>query len=405
MRRAVQLSDIAEYVDDTVRSDSIGLEQYVTTDSLLKNKEGRRLAANLPPKVVSLVAFKKGDTLVANIRPYLKKIWSADYSGGASQDVLVFRSKNGVPQEYIFASLCQNAFFDYVMKAPTGSRMPRGDESHIMRFPLIQIDINCQRKIGKFFSSIDHLIKLSRKRIENLEDLAKEIYDYWFVQFDFPDKNGKPYKSSGGKMVYNTELKREIPEGWEVKKFGDLICISEGQVNPQKMGDQLLEHYSIPAYDDSCYPVMEKASSILSNKFKVTAESFLVSKLNPEFKRLWDPVCVTDNAICSTEFIVCRSKDELNKPFNYGVADSEAFQLYMRQRSSSSTGSRKRLDPKDILDFKLAMPLDDGLLDKFNKLAGNCLAMIKESRKGIHELTQLREFLLPLLMNGQAKMR
>lgn len=405
MKRVLQLSDIAEYVDDTVRSDSIGLEQYVTTDSLLQNKEGRSLAANLPPKVASLVAFKKGDTLVANIRPYLKKIWLADCCGGASQDVLVFRAKVGVPQEYLFATLLQDAFFDYVMKAPKGSKMPRGDESHIMRFPLSQIDISDQRKIGKFLSSVDRLIELSQKRIENLEKLAKEIYDYWFVQFDFPDKRGKPYKNSGGKMVYNAELKREIPAGWIVKRFGDLVSINEGQVNPQKMGDRQLEHYSIPAYDDSRYPVMEKASSILSNKFKVTAEAFLVSKLNPQFKRLWDPVCVTADAVCSTEFIVCQSKDEINKPFNYGVADSEAFQIYMRQRSSSSTGSRKRLDPKDILEFKLAMPLDDGLLDKFNKLAGDCLAMIKESRKGIHELTQLREFLLPLLMNGQAKMR
>lgn len=277
-------------------------------------------------------------------------------------------------------------------------------DTNIKDLPLFLPDLPEQRKIGKFLSSIDRLIELSRKRIENLEKLAKEIYDYWFVQFDFPDKRGKPYKNSGGKMVYNAELKREIPAGWIVKRFGDLVSISEGQVNPQKMGDRQLEHYSIPAYDDSRYPVMERASSILSNKFKVTAEAFLVSKLNPQFKRLWDPVCVTADAVCSTEFIVCRSKDEINKPFNYGVADSEAFQIYMRQRSSSSTGSRKRLDPKEILKFKLAMPLDNVLLNKFNKLAGDCLAMIKESRKGIHDLTQLREFLLPLLMNGRAKM-
>ena len=165
-------------------------------------------------------------------------------------------------------------------------------------------DVASQRKIGKFLSSIDRMIELSRKRIENLEKLTKEIYDYWFVQFDFPDKRGKPYKNSGGKMVYNAELKREIPAGWIVKRFGDLVSINEGQVNPQKIGDRQLEHYSIPAYDDSRYPVMEKASSILSNKFKVTAEAFLVSKLNPQFKRLWDPVCVTADAVCSTEFIV-----------------------------------------------------------------------------------------------------
>lgn len=385
---------------------------YLDTASVCKNRIEtiQCLRRGYPSRAQRTIREK--DILISSVRPNLEHncfVRSVCENMVASTGFIHVRVNdcNSVVPEFLYYYLtCPQRVAAYSKIAETSqSSYPSFNKDVIEDVCLPAYDFPSQREIGKFLSSIDRLIELSRKRIENLEKLAKEIYDYWFVQFDFPDKNGKPYKTSGGKMIYNAVLKREIPEGWEVKKFGDLICISEGQVNPQKMGDQLLEHYSIPAYDDSRYPVMENASSILSNKFKVTIETFLVSKLNPQFKRLWDPVCVTDDAVCSTEFIVCRSKDELNKPFNYGVADSEAFQLYMRQRSSSSTGSRKRLDPKDILDFKLAMPLDDGLLDKFNKLAGNCLAMIKESRKGIHELTQLREFLLPLLMNGQAKMR
>ena len=106
------LSDIAVYVKDRVSIQEIRLVDYVTTDSLLQNKRGRICAQNLPPVVCNLTRFQKGDVLVANIRPYLKKIWFADCSGGCSSDVLVFRAKPGHCPNFLYAVLMQDSFYD-----------------------------------------------------------------------------------------------------------------------------------------------------------------------------------------------------------------------------------------------------------------------------------------------------
>ncbi len=98
----------------------------------------------------------------------------------------------------------------------------------IREFEIILPELKEQQKIGHFLKNIDSKIELNNKINKELESMAKTLYDYWFVQFDFPDKNGKPYKSSGGKMVYNQELKREIPEGWETKTISQLIGNNKG---------------------------------------------------------------------------------------------------------------------------------------------------------------------------------
>ena len=118
-------------------------------------------------------------------------------------------------------------FFEYEMKATKGSKMSRGDKNHIMNFPCIYLKNKIG--IGSFLSSIDKKIALNRHINAKLEQMAKRLYDYWFVQFDFPNSDGKPYKSSGGKMVYNAELKREIPEGWEVKSFSNFFELGNGK--------------------------------------------------------------------------------------------------------------------------------------------------------------------------------
>ena len=114
----MRLHNIAEYVNEKISSDCISLQNYITTDCLLSDKRGRTIAANLPPKKCSLTKFIKGDILVANIRPYLKKVWLAENEGGASNDVLVFRAKEGYSSEFVYAVLLQDLFYEWVMKAP-----------------------------------------------------------------------------------------------------------------------------------------------------------------------------------------------------------------------------------------------------------------------------------------------
>ena len=102
---------------------------------------------------------------------------------------------------------------------------------------LIPEDISEQKRIAKVLSNIDRKISINREINRNLEELAKQIYDYWFVQFDFPNEDGKPYKSSGGKMVWNETLKRNIPEGWEVKKVDELAEIQKNRLLQKKISN------------------------------------------------------------------------------------------------------------------------------------------------------------------------
>ncbi|WP_304522695.1 hypothetical protein [Bacteroides acidifaciens] len=163
----MKLKDIAEYVSEKISSDSIDLDCYVTTDSLLQNKAGRELATNLPPQVCTLTRFHKGDILIGNIRPYLKKIWMADIDGGCNADVLVIRAKNGHSPNFLYALLLQDTFYQYAMKGAKGSKMPRGDKDQIMRYEVPTLS-STEESIGKFIVDIRDKIALNREINRNL---------------------------------------------------------------------------------------------------------------------------------------------------------------------------------------------------------------------------------------------
>ena len=147
--------------------------------------------------------------------------------------------------------------------------------------PVYLPDIDIQREIGEFFSDLDRKLCLNKKENEILEAMAKQLYDYWFIQFDFPDANGRPYKTSGGKMVWNETLKREIPEGWEDKSLSELSDNEMCSIMPSSEPDKVFKHFSIPAYDACGFYEEELGKNILSNKNVVTEHDVLVSKLYP----------------------------------------------------------------------------------------------------------------------------
>ena len=170
----IQLSSIAQYVTDKISSDEISLNEYITTDCILQNKHGRETANNLPPQSCSLIRFQKGDVLIANIRPYLKKIWYADMDGGASSDVLVFRAKKGHSSNFLYAVLLQDSFYDYVMQGVKGSKMPRGDKDQIMRYEIPTLS-STEESIGSFFVNIDYKINLNKQINQNLPILDHSL--------------------------------------------------------------------------------------------------------------------------------------------------------------------------------------------------------------------------------------
>lgn len=212
-----KLYEVADYVSSKVSTSQLSLQDYVTTDNLLQNKCGRECAENLPPQSVKVTAYKPGDILVSNIRPYLKKIWYANSEGGNSADVLTIRAKEDFEKLYIYYTLFQDSFFDYVSKGVKGSKMPRGDKNHIMNFEiLVPENLQVQKKIASTLSTLDQRIENLRAQNRVLEQTAKTIYDYTFLQ------------CAGHQTTYNKTLNRNIPTNWEVKSVNQMAKSCRG---------------------------------------------------------------------------------------------------------------------------------------------------------------------------------
>ena len=163
----MKLVDISYYVKDNIDSNSISLEEYVTTESLLPNKEGIEIAQKLPPPC-KLTHFKEGDILLSNIRPYLKKIWMANFKGGCSSDVIVFRVKEGYSPHFLYSILLQDSFFNYIMNSVKGSKMPRGNKDEILNFEFPIFSFKQQENIGGLISILNKKIALNKAINHNL---------------------------------------------------------------------------------------------------------------------------------------------------------------------------------------------------------------------------------------------
>ena len=268
-------------------------------------------------------------------------------------------------------------------------------ESIVVKLP----DLNIQKAVANILFNLRKKLEINNQINQELEAMAKTLYDYWFVQFDFPDQNGKPYKSSGGKMVYNPELKREIPEGWGVEKLYSLLEIGRETINPMKTPKEEFKYYSIPEYDVSNSFSYELGETIKSNKFIVEKNDLLVSKLNPWFNRV--VYNLEESAISSTEFIVWKTINRFEKNFLYQVATSEGFIEYCTRFATGTSNSHKRVSPDIMVSFQI--PFEKTYIQKFGEITDSIRAQVLQNNEQNQELTQLRDWLLPMLMNGQVK--
>ena len=257
----------------------------------------------------------------------------------------------------------------------------------IKSIPLYLPDLPSQKSIAKVLSDLDAKIELNNKINRELEAMAKTLYDYWFVQFDFPNEQGKPYKSSGGKMVYNAELKREIPEGWEVKKLGDYASIKKGTLITEKTADITGKVKVVSAGIDFSY--FHSESNYPENTITISA-----SGANAGYINFWrEPIFACD---CTT----VRGKNTEDTLQILGFLKLRQEYLYKQARGSA----QPHVYPKDVEGLKIPIP-PHSLLDKFGKIAVPSNEQIKVNIEQNQHLTALRDWLLPMLMNGQVTVR
>lgn len=397
----MKLSEIATLVEDKISSNSISLGDYVTTDSLLPNKEGKNIATNLPPVACSLTHYQKGDVLVANIRPYLKKVWLADKEGGCSSDVLVFRVREGYKNSFLYAVLLQDRFFDYATRGAKGSKMPRGDKEQIMRYELPVFSPQEQENIGNIVISITEKLRLNRAINHNLEAIAKQLYDYWFVQFDFPNTEGKPYKSSSGKMVWNEKLKREIPEEWHCGNLFEIATFTNGlacQKFRPKDDEVPLPVIKIREMHDGISSDTEEVSPNIPELVKVYNGDVLFSWSASLEVMLW--ACGLGGL--NQHIFKVTSANDFPKSFYY-------FQLLnyvdvFKKMAEARKTTMGHITQDHLQQSTIAIPDNKDIVDKFEKRISPIFAQMVKLQEEIQQLSKQRDELLPLLMNGHASL-
>ena len=260
----------------------------------------------------------------------------------------------------------------------SGSAIPRIILKDFKRMMVSYPSLEKQRSVISVLTAIDSKIQANTEINDNLEQQAQAIYHERF----------------------ETISPNDLPSEWRIVTLGEVATISSKSFNPLKEPEILLEHYSIPAFDEARFPVFELSTSIKSNKFIIDASCFMISKLNPTTKRVWKPYCLTGNAVCSTEFIVYKAKDKTITDFLYSVIDSNSFSDFMCSHVTGSTGSRQRTTPSDTLSYELILPSEDELA-KFQSLVSPMYAQIRINAIENDRLKRLRDSLLPKLMSGE----
>jgi len=256
-----------------------------------------------------------------------------------------------------------------------------------------------QQKIANLLWAIDEKIANNNAINDNLEQQAKLIYDYWFTQFDFPDENGKPYCSSGGKMVWNEQLKRNIPENWKVAQLKDIFNVSG---KPISRDDCQTDAYYTPI------DVIPKrtitfagglSAAEANSSLQVYEENnILLGAMRVYFHR----VCISaQSGITRTTTLVLKPKVDEYLGYAYQVLNDDNAILYATQHSSGT--QQPYIKWNDVLEnYRFAMPSNPKLLYEYSKISEPLITKAKNCARETEQLRKLRDWLLPMLMNGQA---
>jgi type I restriction enzyme S subunit len=321
------------------------------------------------------------------------------YSGkfNAYQRTYVLTTKDGADIDYIYYAL--------KLELRRLREKSQGSQTKFLTMPiLISIGLNNighdeQVAISKILAKLDKKIELNNKVNVELEAMAKFIYDYWFVQFDFPDANGKPYKSSGGKMVYNEALKREIPDGWVVGKLVEEMSVQYGfpfstkLFNEGKVGFPVIRIRNI--LDNS---ISIHSSEKVDEKYLLEKGDLIIGMDGNFHLNFWDK----DGCFLNQRCVRIRKKvDSLASHFQV-LFEIEPY-IKAREKNVSRT-TVGHLSAKDINDLKILIPSSDKVINE-GKIFDSILTKIVVNRNENQKLSKLRDWLLPMLMNGQVTVK
>ena len=399
MNDFLKLSNVAKYSTARVQSSKVSLDNFISIDNILPNKEGVKLANGLPPGKNAIPAFKKNNILIGNIRPYLKKIWLANKEGGCSADVLNLEVLDGFNPTFVYYALFRDDFFAHMMKGAKGTKMPRGDKGHILEFLIPRFDLDHQKKIAEVLSSIDKKIEVNRKIINHLEGLSKTIYGYWFEQFEFPNQDNRPYMSSGGAMARNDALKRSIPIGWEVGTLLDIADYQNGLACQQyrPTGDESLRVIKIKEMNEGFSKNTELVRADVPSKIIVENGDILFS-----WSASLDVIMWAGGRGALNQHIFKVTSTKYPKFFYYFELLNYLSHFKMMAENRKTTMGH--ITQEHLQQSRILIP-PIHILEKLEGIIEPNFEKIISLRAEMFELSSFRDWLLPILMNKQVQIQ
>lgn len=390
--RRVKLSEVAEYISNKINTSELNENNYISTENMIVNRGGVTKATNIPQNA-KVNCFSENDILFSNIRTYFKKLWKADFNGGASNDVLIIRSLNSknILNDYLYYIMSKEKFFDYTVNTSKGTKMPRGDKAAIMQYEFyIPEDIKVQQKIASILSALDDKIELNNEMNKTLEEMAQTLFKRWFIDFDFPNENGEPYRSSGGKMV-DSEL-GEIPEGWRIGRLEDIVDNFDAKRKPLSKKERDSRGKKYPYYGAA--GIIDYVDNYLFN-----GEYILLGEDGTVITNEGTPILnfINEKFWVSNHAHVIKAKEKFNNDFIH-------YLLRNTNVSHIVTGAvQPKINQKNLNGLKILIPKIKEI-SEFGILVSNFTKMLRNNHSEIKSLTQIRDTLLPKLMSGEIEM-
>ena len=383
-----ELKNICDFVKDKIYISEITADNYISTENMLTNKCGITASSSLP-KSEKVTAYRKDDVLVSNIRPYFKKIWFAVCDGGCSNDVLVFRAKNGISPEFLYYTLADDRFFDYAMKTSKGTKMPRGDKKAIMEYIVSVPDYEIQKKTGYLLRLLDRKIELNNKINQNLEEQAQAIFKSWFVYFE-------PFSGV-------------MPDNWRIGKVSDInITVIDYVAN----GSFASLKANVTLYKEKNYAYFIRNTDLKSGTFNI-----FVDKHSYDF--------LAKSALHGGEIIISNVGDvgsvflcpKLDLPMTLGnniimlKLDNQIFQYYLYIWFKWGQGqdyiqeikggsAQPKFNKTDFKNTPMQIP-SEKVLEKFYAISKTLFDEIAKNTSENENLSALRDILIPELINGE----
>ena len=370
-----KLSDICICPKGKIEVANLDEATYISTENMLPNRGGVVPASGLPT-IESTQAFAEGDVLVSNIRPYFKKIWQATFSGGCSNDVLVFRAKNGIDKDFLYYVLSDDQYFNYATATSKGTKMPRGDKVAIMQYIVPNVSHEEQCKIASILRAIDQKIQLNKEINHNLQQQARAIYREWFVDF----------APNGGIM----------PTDWKLGRLKDILRLKRNAI---RGGDEpLLPYLPIDVIPMNTFALTEFRPNAEAQSSLITfdTDDIVIGAMRVYFHRVVLAPC---RGITRTTCFVLAPHDSDYFAFGLLCCDQDSTIEYAQTTSKGSTMPYAVWDG-GLGDMEIVIPPRE-IAQKFNDIIKPMLRQIQASYFENINLRNMRDSLLPKLLSGE----